>query len=114
MRLLALYLLHSFVFRECRLKSDMCVELLPSGSMATNALVLGLATIAFDCLRLIGDAALVPPKKDSDPKRMRLRTVLLSFIKIGCKLVRHANTLVLKVNRCFPYLAAIRRVEAIC
>lgn len=96
------------------LKSDMGVELLPSGSMATNALVLGLATIAFDCLRLIGDAALVTPKKDSDPKRMRLRTVLLSFIKIGCKLVRHANTLVLKVNRCFPYLAAIRRVEAIC
>ncbi|MCQ2317279.1 MAG: IS1380 family transposase [Bacteroidales bacterium] len=96
------------------LKSDMGVELLPSGSMATNALVLGLATIAFDCLRLIGDAALVPPKKDSDPKRMRLRTVLLDFIKIGCKLVRHANTLVLKVSRCFTYIDALRRVEAIC
>ena len=96
------------------LKSDMGVELLPSGSLATNALVLGLATIAFNCLRLIGDAALVPPKKDSDPKRMRLRTVLLDFIKIGCKLVRHANSLVLKVSRCFTYIDALRRVEAIC
>lgn len=96
------------------LKSDMGVELLPSGSMATNALVLGLATIAFDCLRLIGDAALVPPKKDSDPKRMRLRTVLLDFVKIGCKLVKHANTMLLKVSRCFTYIDALRRVEAIC
>jgi len=96
------------------LKSDMRIELLPSGSMATNALVLGLAAIAFDCLRLIGDAALVPPKKDSDPKRMRLRTVLLDFIKIGCKLVKHANTMVLKVSRCFTYLDALRRIEAIC
>ena len=96
------------------LKSDMGIELLPSGSLATNTLVLGLATIAFDCLRLIGDAALVPPKKDSDPKRMRLRTVLLDFIKIGCKLVKHANTLVLKVSRCFTYIDALRRVESIC
>ena len=95
-------------------KSDMGVELLPGGSLATNALVPGLATIAFDCLRLIGDAALVPPKKDSDPKRMRLRTVLLSFIKIGCKLVKHANTMVLKVSRCLSHLDAPRRVEAIC
>ena len=96
------------------LKSDMGVELLPSGSMATNALVLGLAAIAFNCLRLIGDAALVPPKKDSDPKRMRLRTVLLDFIKIGCKLAKHANSLVLKVSRCFTYIDALRRIEAIC
>ena len=45
---------------------------------------------------------------------MRLRTVLLDFIKIGCKLVRHANSLVLKVSRCFTYIDALRRVEAIC
>lgn len=96
------------------LKSDMGIELLPSGSMATNALVLGLASIAFNCLRLIGDAALSTPVKDSEPKRLRLRTVLLWFIKIGCKLVRHANRLLLKINRHFPYLDAIRRVEALC
>ena len=92
----------------------MGVELLPGGSLAINALVPGLATIAFDCLRPIGDAALIPPKKDSDPKRMRLRTVLLDFIKIGCKLVKHANSLVLKVSRCFTYLDALGGVEAIC
>ena len=96
------------------LKSDLGLELLPSGKFATNALVLGLATISFNCLRLTGDAALVPPRKASDPKRMRLRSVLLHFIKIGCKLVRHANTVLLKVSRGFPYLDALRRVEAIC
>ena len=64
------------------LKRDMGIELLPSGSRATNSLVLGSTAIAFDCLRLIGDAALPLPEKDSEPKRMRLRTVLLSFIKI--------------------------------
>ena len=96
------------------LKSDLGIELLPSGSMATNALVLGLASIAFNCLRLIGDAALPTQVRDSDPKRIRLRTVLLWFIKIGCKLVRHANRLLLKINRHFPYLDAIRRVEALC
>ncbi len=47
-------------------------------------------------LRIIADAALHPTKMDSNPKRMRLHMVLLSFVKIGCKPVRHANTLRLK------------------
>lgn len=96
------------------LKSDMGIELLPSGNFMTNALMLGLATIAFNCLRYIGDAALDMPKKASNPQRMRLRTVLLYFIRIGCKLVKHANTLLLKVSRSFSYFDALKRVEARC
>ncbi|MGI6355922.1 MAG: IS1380 family transposase [Lentisphaeria bacterium] len=82
------------------LKSDMGIELLPSGNLKTNALVLGLATMAFNCLRFIGQAALeiaLPPtdneEKEPAQVRYRLRTVLLDFIKVGCKIVRHANQL---------------------
>lgn len=96
------------------LKTDMGIELLPSGKFATNALILGLSTIAFNCLRLIGDAAIPAPKRERDPRRLRLRTVLLDFIKVGCKLVRHANALLLKVSRNFPLLPALRKIEAIC
>lgn len=95
-------------------KSDMGIELLPSGKMATNALILGLASIAFNILRFIGDAGLTTPEKEDDPKRMRLRKVLLFFIKIGCKVVNHANTLWLKVSRDFAYFDSLRRIEACC
>ena len=55
-----------------------------------------------------------PPGGEGDPRRLRLRTVLLDFIKIGCKLVRHANALLLKIGRNFPLLPALRKIEAIC
>ena len=102
------------------LKCDLGIELLPSGKMSTNALVLGLASIAFNCLRFIGDAALPVKEKEPvkekkhEPVRMRLRTVLLFFIKFGCKLVRHANTIRLNVSRGFSYFATIKRIEASC
>lgn len=96
------------------LKSDMGIELLPSGKMTTNALIPGLASIAFNILRFIGDAAHKTPEKESDQKRMRLRNVLLFFIKIGCKVVKHANTWRLKVSRDFAYFNALRKIEARC
>ncbi len=45
------------------LKSDIGIEQLPSGRMAP---------IAFNCLRLIGDAALPAPASEREPKRLRL------------------------------------------
>lgn len=97
------------------LKTDMGVEPPPSGKFAANALVPGLSTIAFNCLRLTGDAAMPAPRGEGDPRRLRrLRTFLLDFIKVGCKLVRHANALLLKIGRNFPLLSALRKIEAIC
>ncbi len=91
------------------LKSDMGVELLPSGSMATNSLVLALATLAFNCLRAIGQTALAcePPPKDEERRLMRhrLRTVLLDYIKVGSKVVSHAGQMLLKFGRgCWNFL----------
>ena len=78
------------------LKSDMGLERLPSGKFATNALILNLATLAYNCLRRIGQEAL--SCKESLPfavkvMRRRLRSVLQDLIYIVCKCTRHANTL---------------------
>ena len=109
------------------LRSDMGVEQLPSGRGATNALMLGLSAIAFNCMRDIGQRALTLAEeareaaeekkaaeageaaregKDREPPgRLRLRTVLLDYIKVGCKLVRHAGQELLKFGRgCYNFM----------
>lgn len=100
------------------LKSDMGIELLPSGSMATNALVLGLATLAFNCLRFIGQTAHahapVPRNEDKRTERCRLRTVLLDYIKVGCKIVNHAGQTLLKFGRnCYNFMI-MKKIYANC
>jgi len=105
------------------LKCDMGIELLPSGNMKTNALVLGLATMAFNCLRSIGQAALeiaAPPAdeegKEEKPVRVRyrLRTVLLDYIKVGCKIVRHANRLFQKFGKNCHNFLVMKEIYARC
>lgn len=100
------------------LKSDMGVELLPSGTFATNRLFLGLATLAFNCLRFIGQKAWEKSprrtKKEQERRRCRLRTVILDFIKVGCKLVRHANSLILKFGRWCPGFRFLKEIYALC
>ena len=99
----------------------MGVEQLPSGRGATNALMLGLSAIAFNCMRDIGQWVLTLAEeareaaeegkaeekgKDREPPgRLRLRTVLLDYIKVGCKLVRHAGQELLKFGRgCYNFM----------
>jgi len=101
------------------LKSDMGIELLPSGKMKTNALVLGLTTLAFNCLRFIGQAALqlasAKTKKSTvTPMRYRLRTVLLDFIKVGCKLVSHAHRMFIKFGRHCIVFRQLKEIYANC
>lgn len=100
------------------LKSDMGIELLPSGNLKTNALVLGLATVAFNCLRFIGQAALQSAKSPEYEKsrqlRYRLRTVLLDYIKVGCKIVSHANQTIQKFGRNCHNFFTMKEVYAIC
>lgn len=80
-------------------KTDMGIESLPSGKFATNALVLNLAALAYNCLRYIGQQALtckdVLPTK-VEVMRRRLRSVLQDLIYVGCKFTRHANTIIIK------------------
>lgn len=75
------------------LKTDMGVERLPSGKFDTNALVLALAMIVFNLLRMIGQETL---KENDAPlkrpvKRRRLGTVIKHMIFMAGHLTRHAR-----------------------
>ena len=100
------------------LKSDMGLELLPSGCLDTNSLVLGVAAISFNCLRMVGQAALREMEKPSPsrelPLRLRLRSVLLDFIKVGCKVVRHAGQTLLNFGRSCQNFTIMKNIYAIC
>jgi hypothetical protein len=99
------------------LKSDMGVERLPSGKFLTNALVLNLATLAFNCLRLLGQRALCLKELLPRPlkvARRRLRSVLQDLIHIACKLVSHAGAKTLKFGRHCPWFRVFRALYARC
>jgi hypothetical protein len=99
------------------LKSDMDLERLPSGKFATNALILNLAALAYNCLRRIGQEALtckeIWPVK-IDVARRRLRSVLQDLIYVGCKFTRHANVFIVKFGRHCPWFKCFREVYARC
>lgn len=81
------------------LKTDLDVERLPSGKFNVNSLVLALASIAFNTLRLIGDTYLEVSGDASPRKRLRLRTVLLNIIYVGAIIGTHAGVQILRLGR---------------
>jgi len=99
------------------LKSDMGVERLPSGKFATNALILNLATIAYNCLRILGQRALqmkeLLPRKFNVARR-RLRSVMQDLIHIACKIVSHGNRKYLKFGRNCPWFKVFKELYATC
>jgi hypothetical protein len=99
------------------LKSDMGVERLPSGKFATNALILNLATLAYNCLRILGQRAL--RMKELLPRtfnvaRRRLRSVMQDLIHIACKIVSHGNRKHLKFGRNCPWFKVFKELYATC
>lgn len=82
-------------------KTDLDLERLPSGKFATNNLVMALATLAYNILRLVGQIGLLG---DESPvrhpaKRRRIRTVIQELIYLACRLVRTGRRLKLKFSR---------------
>jgi hypothetical protein len=82
------------------LKSEMDLERLPSGKFATNALMLSLGLVAYNVLRLCGQAALDentqlgPEEKMPLSKpvfRRRLRSVIQDLMYLAARLTRHAR-----------------------
>ena len=77
------------------LKSDLSFERMPSGKLATNSLLLLLAMLAFNALRLLGQSAL--KMKEALPRkfkvqRRRLRSVLQDLVYISCKRGRNSHS----------------------
>ncbi len=100
------------------LKTDMDLERLPSGKFATNALVLLLAMMAYNTLRLCGQTSLrearrLPPEKHvtfrKKAGRRRLRTVILDLMYQAARWVRHGRRFGLSFGCFNPWFDVWRR-----
>jgi hypothetical protein len=88
-------------------KTDLDLERLPSGKFDTNVLVLSLAAVAYNVLRLIGQQSLL--KKDAPlrhpAKRRRLKTVMQEMLRVAAQLTEHARRVALNFSRHCPAFA---------
>lgn len=84
------------------LKTDMNIERMPSGKFETNALILKLAMIAYNILRIIGTVAMKKkdmPIRHSTIKRRRLRTIIDNLMLIASHITVHAKKIKLALGR---------------
>ena len=93
------------------IKTDMDIERLPSGKFATNCLVLELAILAYNLLRMIGQESLKhrPPEKKTI-RRRRLRTVIQNLILCASHITKHARRLFMGMGRSNVWRYAFRQV----
>lgn len=93
-------------------KTDLDLERLPSGKFATNDLILSLARLADNVLRLMGQSALLSSDAPvrHPAKRRRLKTVIQELITVSAKCVRHARQTVLNFGRHCPAFVVFNRL----
>ena len=79
----------------------MDLERLPSGKFDTNELILELAMLAYNILRMIGQEALGKknPRLKQAVKRRRHRTVINNLINMACHVTEHARQMVIGLGR---------------
>lgn len=95
------------------IKTDMDVERLPSGKFDTNALILKLAMLAYNILRIIGTEAMMKhdmPIRHSTIKRRRIRTVIDRLMLIAGHLTVHARKYILALGRSSPWANTFIRI----
>ncbi len=85
-------------------KTDLDMERLPSGKMASNTFIMNSASLAYNLLRCLGQTALLGPNTAirHKAKRRRIKTVIQELITIACKLTKSGRRLVLKLCRNNP------------
>lgn len=83
------------------LKTDMDLERLPSGKFETNELVLGLAILSYNILRMIGQEPLGRrnPRLKRTVKRRRSRTVINNLVNMACHVTEHARKLAIGLGK---------------
>ena len=95
-------------------KTDLDLERLPSGKFDTNVLVLSLAAVAYNVLRLIGQQSLLsknaPPRHPA--KRRRLRTVMQEVMRVAALITVHARRVALNFGRHCPVFNVWRDLYA--
>lgn len=95
------------------IKTDLDLERLPSGKFATNDLVLSLAALAYNVLRLIGQNALTGADAPArhPAKRRRLRTVIQELMCLAAALAHHARQRFLVFGARCSALACFERLH---
>ena len=95
------------------IKSDLDLERLPSGKFDCNDLILHLATLAYNSLRLIGQLGL--PGEFSPvrhpAKRRRIKTVLQEIMYRAAQFIRKARKLILDFGQHCPAFEAFVEVQ---
>ncbi len=86
-------------------KTDMNLERLPSGKFATNQLILQIALLVFNLLRIMGQATLGNPRVPlrQSVVRRRLRTVIQNLVLCAAQLIRHARQVWARYARHNPW-----------
>lgn len=100
---------------HAEIKTDLDLERLPSGKFATNDLILTLGGMAYNLLRMIGQATLLGP--DAPPrhpaKRRRVKTVIQEVITQAARVVHHARRWILSFPEYgSPGFQAVQRLYA--
>lgn len=111
--IIALYHTHAQCEQyHSELKSDMGVERLPSGKFATNALVLELAMVAYNLLRMTGQESLKYPDTPlkRPVKRRRISTVIKHLMFMAAHLTLHARKKRLALGRSNTWRWAFARL----
>ncbi|MGH8475611.1 MAG: IS1380 family transposase [Methylococcales bacterium] len=93
-------------------KTDLDLERFPSGKFATNDLILSMATLAYNVLRLMGILALLDEAAPvrHPAKRRRLKTVMQELIYVSAKLIAHARRKHLSFGYHCPAFGVFRRL----
>ena len=96
------------------IKSDLDLERLPSGKFDCNDLILHLAMLAYNSLRLIGQRGLLgefsPVRHPA--KRRRIKTVLQEIMYRAAQFIRKARKLILDFGQHCPAFKAFVQVQA--
>lgn len=93
-------------------KTDLDLERLPSGKLATNNLVLQCALLAYNILRVMGQGTIgdptIPLRKVR--QRRRIRTVIQNLVYLAARLVVHARQVRLRYGRGNTWGAPLQRL----
>lgn len=82
------------------IKTDMDLERFPSSKFDTNTIILQLAAMAYNILRIIGQVSLeLLPTPRKKVKRLRIKTVIQNLIQIAGHIVSHARKKYINLGR---------------
>ncbi|MFS8153866.1 transposase, partial [Vreelandella titanicae] len=96
------------------IKTDLDLERLPSGKFATNALILHLAQLAYNILRLMGQLGMTgelsPVRHPA--KRRRIRTVLQELVHRAALVIHKARQIILDFGQDIGRMTLLKTLRA--